>query len=90
MSFRAAVLGLFGAAMVCGAAYAADDAQRANIPPENAKKLSEIVSTVEGRAGFRYIGEIEWDEDGYYDVVYYTTDKAKVEMKLNPVTGQPQ
>ena len=90
MTLRAIVLGLFGAALVCGSAYAVEGARQPNVPPDNAMKLSEIISQVEGRDGFRYIDEIEWDRDGYYDVVYYTTDKAKVEMKFNPVTGQPE
>jgi hypothetical protein len=58
------------------------------IPPENAMKLSAIIATVEGRAGFQYVDAIEWNSDGYYDVVYLTDDKAKVEMKIDPVTGK--
>ncbi len=58
------------------------------IPPEKAMKLSEIIAKVEGRDQFRYIDQIDWDEDGYYDIVYFTSDKAKVEIKLDPVTGE--
>jgi hypothetical protein len=58
------------------------------IPPEKAMKLSEIVAKVEGRDQFRYIDQIDWDEDGYYDIVYFTSDKAKVEIKIDPVTGE--
>lgn len=64
--------------------------ERSKLPPENAMKLSQLVATVEKRPDFRYIGEIDWREEGYYDVTYYTTDKAKVEIKYNPVTGEPQ
>jgi hypothetical protein len=90
MNLRATALGFLGAALVCGSVYAADGAQKPDVPPDKAMRLSQIVANVEGRDGFRYIDEIEWDEDGYYDVVYFTTDKAKVEMKFNPVTGQPE
>jgi Peptidase propeptide and YPEB domain len=58
------------------------------IPPPNAMKLSDIVATVETRSGFQYVYTVEWNEDGYYDVIYFTDDKAKVEMKLDPVTGK--
>ena len=58
-------------------------------PPQNAKKLSEIVAKVEQRQDFRYISEIDWD-DGAYEVTYYTTDKAKVEIKYDPLTGEPK
>ena len=59
-------------------------------PPEGAIKLSEIVAKVEKRDQFRYVSEIEWNEDGYYDVIYHTVDKAKVEIKIDPKTGQPR
>ena len=58
-------------------------------PPKDAKKLSEIVAKVEQRQDFRYISEIDWD-DGAYEVTYYTTDKAKVEIKYDPLTGEPK
>ena len=64
-------------------------AQGAKVPPQNAKKLSEIIAKVEQRADFRYIDEVDWD-DGGYDITYYTTDNAKVEIKFDPVTAQPR
>ena len=57
-------------------------------PPQNALKLSEIIAKVEKRDQFRYVSSIDWETEGYYDVIYFTTDKAKVELKLDPVTGQ--
>jgi hypothetical protein len=58
-------------------------------PPQNAKKLSEIVAKVEQRPDFRYIDGVDWD-DGGYEVTYYTTDNVKVEIKFDPVTAQPK
>jgi hypothetical protein len=58
------------------------------VPPENALKLSAIVATVEQRDSFHYVYDIEWNSEGYYDVVYFTTDRAKVEMKIDAVTGK--
>ncbi|WP_027169371.1 PepSY domain-containing protein [Mesorhizobium sp. WSM3224] len=69
-----------------GAAFAADDQP---LPPQNAKKLSEIIAKVEQRKDFRYVKEVDWDSDGY-TVTYYTTDKAKVEITYDPVTGEPK
>lgn len=81
---------LLAAAFVAGAglvpAYAQDNDRS---PPQNAMKLSEIIAKVEQRDGFRYIDEIEWDR-GLYEVTYYTTDKAKVEIRFDPVTGEPK
>lgn len=59
-------------------------------PPQNAMKLSEIVARIEQRPQFHYIKEIDWDREGVYDIIYYTTDKARVEIKINPVTGEAQ
>jgi hypothetical protein len=81
---------LFAAALAAGIGLApahAQDDDRA--PPQNAMKLSEIVAKVEKRDGFRYIDDIEWD-DGLYEVTYYTTDRAKVEIRFDPVTGEPK
>lgn len=66
-------------------AAAAQQAMRE--PPQNSKKLSEIIAKVEQRSDFRYIGEVDWD-DGGYEVTYYTTDNAKVEIKFDPVSGE--
>jgi hypothetical protein len=60
------------------------------VPPPDGKPLSEIIAKVEKRDAFRYIDEIRWNSDGFYEVIYFTTDKAKVEMNFNPVTGEPQ
>jgi len=59
------------------------------VPPKNAMKASEIVAKIEARADFQYLDELDWDDEGYYDIVYFTRDKAKVEIKINPATGEP-
>ena len=83
------IAGMITAAIFSCSVAGAQEAQPP-VPPQNALKLSEIVAKVEKRPGFRYIDDIEWNDDGYYDVTYFTDDKAKVEMKFNPVTGEPQ
>ncbi|WP_245468573.1 PepSY domain-containing protein, partial [Mesorhizobium sp. M1E.F.Ca.ET.063.01.1.1] len=72
--------------LIGGPAFAAEEQA---VPPQNAKKLSEIVAKVEKRNDFRYIKEVGWSSDGY-TVIYYTTDKAKVEITYDPVTGEPK
>ena len=52
--------------------------------------LSEIIARIETRDQFRYVSEIDWDEDGYYRVIYFTSDKAKVEINIDPATGAPR
>jgi hypothetical protein len=84
---RNAVAGLVTAAIVISSVSLAQDREPA-VPPQNAMKLSQIVATVEQRSDFRYVSEVAWNEDGYYDVIYYTGDKAKVEVKIDAVTGK--
>lgn len=72
--------------LLAGSAFA-QEASRT--PPQNAKKLSEIIAKVEQRPGFRFIDEVDWD-DGGYEITYFTTDNAKVEIKFDPVTAEPK
>ena len=71
--------------VIAGPAMAQDSPA---VPPQNAMKLSAILATVEGRDSFHYVSSVEWNEEGYYDVVYFTTDKARVELKVDAVTGK--
>ncbi|WP_309082613.1 PepSY domain-containing protein [Chelativorans sp.] len=86
---RKTVLVLSAAAMLLYGPLQAQEAEERQIPPENALKVSEIVARIEARPDFRYLDEVDWDEEGHYQIVYFTTDKARVEMNINPVTGEP-
>ncbi len=87
VSISVAVVAAF---LLAGVAARVAHAQDRNAPPPaDAKKLSEIVAKVEQRDGFRYIDDVEWD-DGAYEITYYTADKAKVEIRYDPITGEPK
>ena len=53
-------------------------------PPTDAKSLSEILRSIEQEDGFSHFGEIEWDDDGYWEIEYFTTSRMKVEIKVVP------
>ncbi len=72
--------------MLGGAAQA--QTKPPSVPPEKAIKLSEIIAKVEQRESFRYVSDIEWDSEGTYNITYYTSDNAKVELKIDAATGQ--
>jgi hypothetical protein len=74
-------------AAVAASAASAQEEDRA--PPQNARSLSEIVALVEKRDGFRYVDEIDWDEDEFWEVTYFTNGHARVEVRYDPVTGDP-
>jgi hypothetical protein len=56
-------------------------------PPDNSKPLSTIVTQVEQRPDFRYVGEVEF-EHGFYKVEYYTKDGVKHKIYIDPETGK--
>jgi len=70
--------------------YAQAQTETPPIPPETGMKLSEIIARIETRDQFRYVSEVDWDEDGFYRVIYFTADKAKVEINIDPATGEPR
>lgn len=86
--------GILGAglalAMLGAAVQARAQSSEQAVPPPNSMKLSQLIARVEQRDQFHYVGEVEWNTSGYYDVIYYTKDKAKVEIKFDPVSGQPK
>lgn len=58
-------------------------------PPEGSLPLSEILAEIEQRPDFAYFDEIEMD-DGYWEIEYYTQEGARVEIDIDPVSGQPR
>ncbi|MEJ5079830.1 PepSY domain-containing protein [Ochrobactrum sp. MYb379] len=55
--------------------------------PEGAK-LSEIISKIEQQADVQYIDEVDWNDRGYYEIEYFMKNGAKVEIKIDPNTGE--
>jgi hypothetical protein len=59
-------------------------------PAPGGVPLSEILATIEAEENFGYFDEVEWDSDGYWEVEYYRADGAKVEIDIDPMSGQPR
>ena len=59
-------------------------------PPEGAMPVSEIIRTIEDGGDVAYFDEIEWDSDGYWEIEYYRADGGKVEIMIDPMTGEPR
>lgn len=59
-------------------------------PPADAMPLSQIIASIEGQADFGYIKEVDWDDEGYWEIEYYRADGAKVEVDIDPVSGEPR
>jgi hypothetical protein len=59
-------------------------------PPADAKPLSQILAGIEAQGDFAYFDEVEWDSDGYWEIEYYRADGGKVEIDIDPVSGEPR
>ncbi len=59
-------------------------------PPSDARPASEILRMVEQRPDFSHLREFDWDDDGHWEVEYVTRDGGRVELRLDPRTGQPR
>ncbi|MBC2885055.1 PepSY domain-containing protein [Ochrobactrum sp. CM-21-5] len=51
-------------------------------------KLSEIIAKVEQTADVQYVDEVDWNDRGYYEIEYIMKNGAKVEIKIDPKTGE--
>lgn len=58
-------------------------------PPAGSMTLSQVVTKLETDVGtdLSYISEISWDDDGYWEVEYYTADNREVDVRVDPATG---
>jgi hypothetical protein len=59
-------------------------------PPADAMPLSEILRSLEAQPDFSYVDDIEWDDDGYWEIEYVRSGGGKVEIRIDPVSGQPR
>ncbi|MFN3279879.1 MAG: PepSY domain-containing protein [Paracoccus hibiscisoli] len=73
------------ALMIAPSALMAQD-----VPPADAKPLSEILAGIEADLGtdLGHFDEVDWDDDGYYDIEYRTADNREVRVRIDPVTGE--
>lgn len=73
-------LALMGATLGARADWFRDE-----VPPANAKPLSELVKAVEDQ-GYKVISEIEFD-DGVWKIEAHSPGGKKVHLKVDPMSG---
>jgi uncharacterized iron-regulated membrane protein len=72
------------AALVCaGPAFAQ------NLPPGNSLPLSQVIAAVEQTQPVRVFTEVEWDDDGYWDIEFVDTSNRRTSIRIDPVSGEP-
>ena len=60
-----------------------------NLPPANGLPLSQIIAGVEKSQPVRVFTEIEWDDDGYWDIEFVNTDNRRASLRIDPFSGEP-
>ncbi len=74
-------------ALLAGLA-AAPAAMADDRPPRGSIPASEILRRVEQLPDFGWLEEMEWDDDGYWEVEYRTRDGREREVKVDPRSGR--
>ena len=60
-----------------------------NLPPANALPLSQVIANVEKTEPVRIVTEVDWDDDGYWDIEFVNQDNRRASIRIDPVTGEP-
>lgn len=68
---------------------AALPAMAQSLPPANALPLPQVIANVEKSQPVRSFSEIEWDDDGYWDIEFVNTNNRRSSVRMDPVTGEP-
>lgn len=66
----------------------ASNALAQNLPPANALPLSQIISGVEKSQPVRVFTEVEWDDDGYWDIEFVNQSNRRSSVRIDPFTGE--
>lgn len=70
------------------AALSAAPALAQNLPPSNALPLSQVIAGVEKSQPVRVFTEVEWDDDGYWDIEFVNSDNRRTSVRIDPFTGE--
>jgi predicted secreted protein len=74
---------------LAAATLATTPALAQNQPPADSLPLSRLVASVETGHPVRNFVEVEWDDDGYWDMEFVTTNNRRASIRIDPVSGEP-
>lgn len=60
-----------------------------SLPPANGLPLSQIIAGVEQTQPVRVFTEVEWDDDGYWDIEFVNQSNRRASVRIDPVSGEP-
>lgn len=56
--------------------------------PPDGTKLSAIIARIEAQADVAHVDEVDWHNRGYYENEYVLKNGAKVDIRIDPKTGE--
>ena len=60
-----------------------------SLPPANSLPLSQVIASVEKNQPVRVFTEVEWDDDGYWDIEFVNTSNRRSSVRIDPISGEP-
>ena len=60
----------------------------ADAPPPDALPLSQILQALEQQRDIAYFEDVDWDDDGHWEIEYVDGTGAEVEIEVDPVSGE--
>lgn len=75
--------------LVLAASFLALPAAAQSLPPANALPLSQVIATVEKSQPVRVFTEVEWDDDGYWDIEFVNQNNRRTSVRIDPFSGEP-
>ena len=58
-----------------------------NLPPTGSLPLSQVIAGVEKTQPVRVFTEVEWDDDGYWDIEFINQSNRRTSVRIDPMTG---
>lgn len=58
------------------------------LPPAEAKPLSQVIRNVETSLSPRAITDVEWEDDGYWEIRFVNADGRRSRVRIDPFTGE--
>ena len=56
-------------------------------PPADGMPLPALLAEVQARENVAWFDEVNWDDDGYWEIEFGRQGGGKVEIRVDPITG---
>ena len=61
---------------------------RGERPPADGMPLPALLTEIQTRENVAWFDEVNWDDDGYWEIEFGRADGGRVEIRVDPVSGK--